>query len=212
MPITLVLANDHPIFLEGLVELLSREPDFQVLRSCLNGETALQAVRQLKPDVLILDLRMPEMDGLTVLRKLQKEKLSTRVIVLTAALDETEVLEAIRLGVPGVVLKEMAPRLLVQCIRKVHAGGQWLEKRSVSLALEKLLRREDAVRQIAGVLTPREIEILRMVADGLRNKEITEHLYISEGTVKVHLHNIYEKLKVNSRLQLARYARDKGLV
>jgi DNA-binding CsgD family transcriptional regulator len=88
----------------------------------------------------------------------------------------------------------------------VHAGEHWLEKRSVSLALERLLKREDAMRQIAGLLTPREIEILRMVADGLRNKEITERLYISEGTVKVHLHNIYEKLKVNSRLQLARYA------
>ena len=110
------------------------------------------------------------------------------------------------------VLKEMAPRLLVQCVRKVHAGEQWLEKRSVSLALERLLKREAAARKIAGLLTPREIEILRMVADGLRNKEIADRLYISEGTIKVHLHSIYEKLKVNSRLQLARYARDKGLV
>jgi DNA-binding NarL/FixJ family response regulator len=116
MPITLVLANGHPIFLQGLEELLRREPDLQVLRSCLNGETALQAVRQLKPDVFILDLRMATMDGLTVLRKLQKERLSTRVVVLTAALDENEVLEAIRVGVPGVVLKEMAPRLLVRCM------------------------------------------------------------------------------------------------
>ena len=112
----------------------------------------------------------------------------------------------------GVVLKEMAPRLLVQCIRKVAAGEQWLEKRSVSLALERLLKREAATRQIAVILTPREIEIVRMVAEGLRNKVIAERLYMSEGTVKVHLHNIYEKLKVNSRLQLARYARDQGLV
>jgi two-component system nitrate/nitrite response regulator NarL len=212
MPITLVLANDHPIILDGLEEIFRREPDFQVLARCLEGEATLRAVRQHKPDVLILDLRMPEMDGLAVLREMQKEKLPTRVVVLTAALDEDQALEAIRLGVSGVVLKEMASRLLVQCVRKVHAGEQWLEKRSVSLALEKLLKREAAARQIAGLLTPREIEIVRLVVDGLRNKEIADRLYIGEGTVKVHLHSIYEKLKVSSRLQLARYAREKGLV
>jgi len=211
MPITLVLADDHPIFLSGLEDIFRPEPDFQVLARCLEGQAALGAVRQLKPDVLILDLRMPKMDGLGVLREMQKEKLSTRVVVLTAAPDEDEVLEAIRLGVYGVVLKEMAPRLLVQCIRKVAAGEQWLEKRSVSLALEKLLKREAATRQIARILTPREIEIVRMVTEGLRNKVIAERLYVSEGTVKIHLHHIYEKLKVNSRLQLARYARDEGL-
>jgi len=211
MPITLVLANDHPIFLEGLEDILRREPDFQVLARCLEGQAALRAVRELKPDVLILDLRMPKMDGLGVLREMQEEKLSTRVVVLTAALDEDEVLEAIRLGVQGVVLKEMAARLVVQCVRKVHAGEQWLEKRSVSLALERLLKREAATREIAGLLTSREIEIVRMVADGLRNREIADRLYINEGTVKAHLHNIYEKLRVNSRLQLTRYARDKGL-
>jgi DNA-binding NarL/FixJ family response regulator len=211
MPITLVLADDHPIFLSGLEDIFRPEPDFQVLARCLEGQAALRAVRQLKPDVLILDLRMPKMDGLGVLREMQKEKLSTRVVVLTAAPDEDEVLEAIRLGVQGVVLKEMAARLLVQCIRKVAAGEQWLEKRSVSLALERLLKREAATREIAGLLTSREIEIVRMVADGLRNREIADRLYINEGTVKAHLHNIYEKLKVNSRLQLTRYARDKGL-
>jgi DNA-binding NarL/FixJ family response regulator len=212
MPITLVLANDHPIFLDGLEDIFRREPDFQVLARCLEGQAALRAVRQLKPDVLILDLRMPKMDGLAVLREMQKEKLPTQVVVLTAALDEDEVLEAIRLGVQGVVLKEMAARLLVQCVRKVHAGEQWLENRSVSLALERLLKREAATRQIARILTPREIEIMRMIVDGLRNKAIAERLYVSEGTIKVHLHSIYEKFKVNSRLELARYARDKGLV
>ena len=211
MPITLVLADDHRIFLDGLEEIFRRESDFRVLASCLDGEAALQAVRQYKPDVLILDLSMPGMDGMAALREMQKENLPTRVVILTAALDEDEVLEAIRLGVYGVVLKEMAPRLLIQCIRKVAAGEQWLEKRSVSLALEKLLKREAATRQIARTLTPREIEIVRMVAEGLRNKVIAERLYVSEGTIKVHLHHIYEKLKVNSRLQLARYARDQGL-
>jgi len=211
MPITLVLADDHPIFLDGLEHLFRREADLQVLQCCLDGEAALQAVRRHKPDVLVLDLRMPKMDGLIVLREMQKEKLPTRVVVLTAALDEGHVLEAVRLGVPGMVLKDMASRFLVQCVRKVHAGEQWLETRSVGLALERLLKREAGTRQISELLTPREIEIVRMVVGGLRNKEIADRLYINEGTVKVHLHNIYEKLKVNSRLQLAHYARDKGL-
>ncbi len=209
--ITLVLADNHPIFLKGLVEVFRSEPDFRVLAHCLEGQAALRTVRQLKPDVLILDLRIPRKDGLGVLREMKKEKLSTRVVVLTTAPDEDELLEAIRLGVYGVVLKEMEPRLLVQCIRKVAAGEHWLEKRSVSLALEKLLKREAATSQIAKVLTSREIEIVRMVAEGLRNKVIAERLYVSEGTIKVHLHNIFEKLKVNSRLQLARYARNQGL-
>ena len=212
MPITLVLADNHPIFLEGLEQTLRREPDFELVASCLNGEAALEAVRQHKPDILILNLHMPGTDGLGVLREMQKEKLSTRVVVLTAALDEDEALEAIRLGVSGMVLKEMAARLLIQCVRKVHAGEQWLENRSVSQALERLLKRESATHQFAGLLTPREIEVVRMVAEGLRNKEIGDRLHINDGTVKVHLHNIYEKLKVKSRLQLARYARDKGLV
>lgn len=212
MAISLVLADDHPIVLDGLENLFHQEPDFKVLARCVNGEETLQAVRTHRPDVLILDIRMPRMDGLAVLRGVKKEKLPTRVVLLTVALDEDDVLEAVRLGVSGVVLKEMAPQLLVQCVRKVHAGGQWLERHSFGRALETMLRREAAGRQIAGILTPREIEIMRMVAGGLRNKEIAEKLFITEGTVKIHLHNVYEKLQVSGRLELTLYARDKGLV
>ncbi len=210
--IRLVLADDHPIVLDGLEGLFRLQPDFQVVARCKDGGEALGAVREHRPDVLLLDIRMPGMDGLGVLRALKKEKLPTRVVLLTVGLDEEDVLEAIRLGVKGVVLKEMAPELLVQCIRKVHAGGEWLEKRSVSRALDKLLRREASAREIAGLLTPREIEIVRMVAGGLRNKEIAEKLSISEGTVKMHLHNVYEKARVDGRLALTLYAQDKGLV
>jgi DNA-binding NarL/FixJ family response regulator len=212
MAISLVLADDHPIVLDGLENLFRQEADFTVLGRCVNGEEALRAVREYRPDVLILDIRMFKMDGLAVLREMKKEGLSTRVVLLTAALDEDQVVEAIRLGVSGVVLKEMAPQLLVQCVRKVHAGEQWLERQSFGRAMERMLRREAGAREIAGILTPREIEIVRMVATGLRNKLIAEKLFISEGTVKIHLHNIYEKLQVSDRLELARYARDKGLV
>jgi DNA-binding NarL/FixJ family response regulator len=212
MAIRLVLADDHPIILDGLEVLFRMEQDIQVVARCVNGEEALQAVRQHRPDILILDIRMPGKDGLAVLREMRDEDLSTQVVLLTVALEEEETLEALRLGVRGVVLKEMAPQMLVQCVRKVHAGDQWLERRSVGRALEKLLSREAGAREVAGVLTPREIEVVRMVAAGFRNKEIGDKLSISEGTVKIHLHHIYEKLHLTGRLELARYAQDKGLV
>jgi DNA-binding NarL/FixJ family response regulator len=212
MPIGLVLADDHPIILDGLDHLFRQEEDFKVLARCRDGEETLQAVRKHRPDVLILDLRMPGKDGLAVLREVRKEKLPTRVVLLTAEMSDAEALEAIRLRVNGVVLKEMAPQLLVKCIRKVHAGGQWWEKRSLGRAMETMLRREAGEREIAGVLTPRELQIVRLVASGLHNKEIADKLTISEGTVKIHLHHIYEKLHVDGRLELTLYAQDKGLV
>ena len=211
MSIRLVLADDHPIVLEGLEQLFRLEPDFQVAARCRNGEEAVQAVRHHKPDILVLDMRMPGMNGLEVLRQINQEKLETRVVILTAVLDEDELIDAIRLGVRGVVLKEMAPQLLVQCVRTVHGGGSWLEKHSVSRALEQMLRREAGTRDLAGLLTPREIEVVRMIARGMRNKQIAEKLFITEGTVKIHLHNIYGKLKVDGRPALMLLAYEKGL-
>lgn len=211
MAISLVLADDHPIVLDGLETLFRQEPDFQVLARCVDGEEAVQAVRAHRPDILVLDIRMPRLDGLAALRELQKEQLPTRVVLLTGALEEAEVVEALRLGVAGVVLKEMAPQLLVQCIRKVHAGEPWVEKRSFGQALAHFLRREAGLREVSGVLTPRELELVRMVAGGLRNKDIARSLGISEGTVKIHLHHIYEKLQVTGRLELTLYAQARGL-
>lgn len=211
MGISLVVADDHPLISEGVESLLRQEPDFTVLRRCRDGEETLETLRELRPDVLILDLRMPRMNGLAVLREMRKERLPTRVVLLAAAVEEDEVLEALHLGVSGVVLKDTSPQLLLQAVRKVHAGEQWLEKQSFGRALQKMLRREAGARQVAGILTRREIELVRLVTRGLRNKEIAEKLFINEGTVKVHLHNIYEKLGVCGRPALARYAEDKGL-
>jgi DNA-binding NarL/FixJ family response regulator len=210
MPIRLVLADDHPLILDALEQLFSLERDFQVLARCQDGAEALKAIDYYKPDVLILDLRMPRKDGRAVLREMQQAQCSTRVVLLTAAVEESEVLEAIRLGVHGVVLKEMAAHLLVECVRKVHAGGQWVERRSASQAINTLLRHRNSQRDMASILTRREQEIMRLVAKGIRNQSVAEALCISEGTVKIHLHNIYKKLHIDSRLALSLYARDKG--
>jgi DNA-binding NarL/FixJ family response regulator len=212
MTISLVLVDDHPLVLNGLQQLFAMEPELHVQACCTDGEQALQSVMHYQPDILILDLQMPQKNGLEVLRELQKEKLPTKVVLLTAALDDDEVLEAIRLGVRGVILKEMAPQLLIQCIDKVHAGGEWLEKDSVGRALEKMLRRETEMQHISQILTPREINLVKLVACGLSNKLIAEKLYITEGTVKVHLHNVYGKLQVKSRVALTLYVQEKGLV
>jgi DNA-binding NarL/FixJ family response regulator len=212
MPIRLVLADDHPLVLDGLEQLFRLSRDFAVMARCRNGDETLKALRLYRPDVLILDIRMPRGDGLEVLRLLQQEDLPTRVVVLTADLEEAQLLEALQLGAGGIVLKEMAPRLLVDAVREVHAGGRWVDKGSANRALEKLLRREEEGRAAEPSLTPRELEIVRMVARGLRNRTIAEQLQISEGTVKIHLHNIYEKLAVGGRGELAFHARSKGLV
>lgn len=210
--IRVVLTDDHPIVLDGLEQLFLREKDFEIVARCVNGEDALRTVKHHKPDVLVLDIQMPRMNGLQVLREIHEQKLPTRVVLLTAALDEDQVMEAMRLGVAGLVLKEMASKRLVQCVRHVSGGEQWLESSLVSKALEKMMKREQGSREVARVLTPRETEVVKMAATGLRNKEIGEKLQISEGTVKIHLHAIYEKLQITGRVELTLFARDKGLL
>lgn len=212
MAIRLVIADDHPLILEALAGLFRSEEDIEVVAACTQGIEALEAVRRHRPDILVLDLRMPGLSGLDIVRTLAAEKLKTPTVLLTATIEDSEMLEAIRLGVNGVILKEMAPASIVQCVRKVHAGEPWLERRSVSRALEKLVRRESGAREIAGLLTPRELEMVRMIGRGLRNKEIASEMSISEQTVKVHLSRIYAKLGVDGRLALLRYAEDKGLL
>jgi DNA-binding NarL/FixJ family response regulator len=212
MSITLVLADDHPLILNGLLNLFVLEQEFQVLASCPDGGQALEAVRTHQPDVVILDIRMPVMNGLEVAKKIRQEALPTRLVLLTGALEDGELLEAIQIGVQGIVLKEMAPQYLIQCVKKVHAGEQWVERRTAHQALEKMLRREAGTRELAAAITPREIDLVRMVGQGLRNREIADKLCISEGTVKVHLHNIYQKLKVDGRMALLRHAQEKGLL
>ncbi|UFS68937.1 response regulator transcription factor [Geomonas sp. RF6] len=212
MSITIVLADDHPLLLNGLSNLFRMEEDLEVVACCSNGVEAMDAIREHRPDVAVLDIRMPKLNGLDAARQILEEKLCPRVVLLTAALEEEQTLEALRIGVHGLLLKEMTPHLVVQCIRKVYAGEQWVEHASVMQALGRMLQRENAPPEACANLTPRELDIVRLVSRGLRNKEIAEKFCLSEGTVKVHLHNIYEKVKVNGRVALLRHAQERGLV
>lgn len=209
MSIRIVLADDHRIILEGLEQLFRRESDFEVLAVCTDGVEALDKVRELRPDVLVLDVDMPRKDGLTVLREIHEEQIPTRVVLLTATVGDADVLEAMQLGAWGLILKEAASIRLVQSVRLVHRGERALDQSLVSRALEKVVRRADGNEKL---LSPRETDVVRMVAAGLRNKEIALRLSISEGTVKSYLHAIYEKLEVHGRVELTLYAQDKGLL
>ena len=210
MAIRILLADDHPILLDALENLFGLQPDFEVVGRHLTGADTIDAVGRLRPDVLVLDLRMPNGDGLDVLRRMARSRTTTKVVVLTAAASDGDVLEAIRLGIRGLVLKESAPRTLVECVRRVHAGGQHIEPQFLTRAMDASQQRASGRRELEDVLTPRELQILRLVAEGLRNKQIAQDLEISEGTVKIHLHNIYEKVNVDSRVELALLARSKG--
>ncbi len=210
--IRLVLVDDHPLLLGGIEHLFLNEPDFEIAARCTDGDAAVRAIREHRPDVLVIDLKMPGRDGLSVVREVKPGQPALGVVLLTAGLGEAEVVEAVGLGIQGIVLKETAPHVLVRAVREVHDGGQWLDQRAAGRALATLLKRNEGERGLAAVLTQREIEIVRCVASGRRNKEIARDLSIAEGTVKIHLHNIFEKLKVGSRLELTLHAQNKGLI
>ncbi len=211
MTIRIVIADDHPVVRRGLSQFFADEEEMEIVAECADGNSALEETLRLEPDVLIVDLRMPVVSGLDVLRRLKEKARPVPAVLLAGNISDEEVMEAMRLGVKGVVLKEMAPALLVQCVRKVAAGGMWLEKEAVGRAMKKMLQSEQAREKAREVLTPREIDIVRMVARGLANREVGEKLFISEGTVKTHLHTIYEKLGLRGRVQLANYAQENGL-
>lgn len=213
MTIQIVVADNHPIMLQGLGNFFEMKEDFNVVALCANARDAIEAVRLHKPDVLILATNISEKDSISIAREVKADKqIPTRLVFYAEETDADQIMNAIQSGVAGIVLKDMDPQLLLQCVRKVHGGEQWMERNAVGLSLEKMLRREAGAREIALLLTPREIDILRLVAEGLSNARIAEKICISEGTVKVHLHNIYEKLKLNSRIALLRFAQDKGLI
>jgi DNA-binding NarL/FixJ family response regulator len=207
MAVRIVLIDDHPMVLKGIEQLLQLNADFEVVATCGTAAEGLQAVEALRPDVLLLDLKLPGEDGLSVLRKLDPAK-PPAVVVLTASQDEEDLIAAARLGARGIILKAMAPRVLEDCIRTVHAGGLALSVDGVDLS-SRLAQRQDVEDELQRVLTPRELEIVRLVAARLDNQEMATRLSISVGTVKIHLHHVFEKLRLRGRQDLLVYLRDK---
>lgn len=216
-PIRIVIADDHPIFRDGLRRLLESESDLKVIGEASDGLEAVKLARQLKPDILLLDLAMPRQPGLEALRELSSGPVSNpvRVILLTAAAEKKQIVEALQLGARGVVLKDSATQLLLKSIHTVMAGEYWVGRESVSNLVQYLRNlvqsSEGDARQKKFGLTPRELEIVSAVVAGYSNKEIAEYFKISEDTVKHHLSNIFDKLGVSTRLELALFAVNQGL-
>ncbi len=205
--IRVLMADDHVIFRDGLRKLLATEDDIKIVGEASNGGDCIKMLAKLKPDILLLDLRMPDKDGLAVLEEVNFDQLRTRVVVLTAAEDDRDVVRAMRLGARAVVLKQSATELLVKSIRKVQGGEIWLDNRMTAEVMKAFSKSADGgPRREKPLLSDREKEIVQLVAQGYRNKEIGERLFISEQTVKNHLHNIFDKLGVSDRLELALYA------
>ncbi len=214
--IRIVIADDHPIFRDGLRKLLSLEDDFEVVGEARDGNEVIEIMREKEPDVLLLDLRMPGLDGLSVLQNLKTGGCRSRIIILTASEDKNEFVQAMKLGCSGIVLKQTATELLYKSIRKVHAGEIWLDSHTTAAVMRQFaspgrISSSDRKGRERSPLSQREREIVALVAQGFKNKEIAEKIFISEQTVKNHLHNIFDKLGVSDRLELALYAIHKNL-
>jgi two-component system, NarL family, nitrate/nitrite response regulator NarL len=208
--IRIVVADDHPIFRDGLCRLLALEEDFQVVAQAQDGKQVLEVLQQHEPDILLLDLKMPGLDGLATLQRLQATKNKTRVIVLTASEDKNEFIQAMKFGTSGIVLKQTATELLIKSIRKVNAGEIWLDSHTTAAVMRQFASGDDPTpapqHRERPPLSQREREIVALVSQGFKNKEMAEKMFISEQTVKNHLHNIFDKLGVSDRLELALYA------
>lgn len=207
--ISLVLAGHHPLTLCGLSQVFEKEGDCTVLAVCADADSILEAVRRHQPDIVILDL---DRHGVfKVLRRIQRARLSTRVVVLAAASDDNEMVDVVRLGARAVVLKELPPEAFVTCIRKVHDGERSPEEQSNGGLVSKLFKSGTSTRHTPRQLTPRESEIARLAVLGISTRDIAARLDVKQGTVKIHLHSIYEKLNVGGRLGLILFARRHGL-
>jgi DNA-binding NarL/FixJ family response regulator len=204
--ISVVLADDHPAILLGVAELLRSNRDIKVAATCSNGTAAMIAIRQLAPTVAVLDFFMPGLNGLEVLANLSAERSVTRAVFLTATATDKQLLTAVSRGAKGIVLKETALDELVECIRVVAGGREWLPPSLIDAAFEREAARQSVSTHLAQSLTCRERQIVLLVAEGLSNKEMCRRLGLSEGTVKIHLHNIYEKVGINNRTALAAMA------
>jgi len=212
-PIKVVIADDHALFRDGLRKILSVEKDILVVGEAANGDEIAKVVERMKPDIMLLDLKMPKGDVVQNLLEIAARSPATRVMILTAFSDEENVLNAAKGGAKGYVPKGVPSATLVQAIKSVCNGSVWIDKEIASWEIFEeiaLAQSQSQAREVSPQLnesirslTKREMEILRLVAEGLTNEEIGKKIFISEKTVKTHLTNIFDKLKVNNRFKAA---------
>jgi len=205
--IRLLLVDDHALFRSGLRSLFEKQPDIQMIGEAADGESAVKLTMQLQPDILLLDVGLPQMPGMAVLRELAERRSHVKTILLTASIDRRQIVEAIQLGARGVVMKEATTELLFKAIRTVMAGEYWVDRGRITdlaHALYNMVRQPNpAPTKIAFGITRRERQIVAAVLSGYSNKGIAEKLSISDQTVKNHLTSIFDKVGVSSRLELA---------
>ncbi|PDT43349.1 MULTISPECIES: response regulator transcription factor [Sinorhizobium] len=199
----IVVVDDHLIVLDGLRRLIDAEPGWQVVATCKTAAEALEVVSTRPVDLVVADLRMPEIDGLDLIRRLHGDRPELACVLLTADISDQELAEAMRIGVRGIVLKEQAPSALVECIRAVMAGRTSVVDQGLTAEIDRIRERDIERRAVMQKLTPRELEISRLAAAGLRSREIALRLGIAPGTVKLHLHSVYSKLNITTRVELA---------
>jgi len=214
--VDIVISDDHAIFREGVRKLLEAEPGLRVVGEAVDGEETVRVVRQLNPHVLLLDLSLPKMTGLEALRELSKLRVRTRAIILTAAIEKEQVVEALQLGARGIVLKHSSLELLLKSIRCVNDGQYWVGQESVSDLIQAVRQMNTSHVASGGRpdfgLTSRERQVIALICAGYTNKDLARKLDISEHTAKHHLTNIFDKLGVSNRLELVLYAIDHRLI
>jgi two-component system nitrate/nitrite response regulator NarL len=195
----ILLADDHPMIRTAL-EVLLRDTEYEIVGTAGTGEATLSEIERVRPDILLLDLQMPGGSGMDVLRRTRAEKRPLKVILLTAAIDDSSLLEAKSLKVQGIVLKNSDPAYLLDCLDSVRHGRNWIDPELAEHAKQLAKTSRNHGR---APLAPRERQLISFVRRGLRNREIAEQLSVTEGTVKVYLHAVFEKLGVSSRTELA---------
>lgn len=206
--INIVIADDHPMFRHGLKQILELETDMVVSAQACNGEEAVKFARQYKPDVILMDINMPGMNGLQAIKELKAEKAAAKIIVLTIHQDREYLFKTLQMGAEGYVLKDAEPAVLIEAIRNVCNGQTYIQPSMTKELVQEFNRVTlfEKNKTADNNLTSREIEVLELIADGMINKEIAHQLYISEKTVKNHVSNIFKKLNVSDRTQAAIYA------